>query len=97
MDGQKGTDMKNANIDLTIDQLVLEGIDPRYGQRVGQALQAELTRLFQKRGIPDAFSKQIDVQAIDAGALQANPTNSPDLIGIQIAQSLYSGLSNKTK
>jgi hypothetical protein len=80
------------NVELHIEALVLEGIRPRDGDRIGVAVQSELTRLFAKRGVPPALARGGTVPYADGGVVEARPDARPDVIGAQIAQAVYEGL-----
>lgn len=80
------------NLELHIEALVLEGITPRDGDRIGVAVQAELTRLFAGRGVPPALVRGGTVSYMDGGLVEARPDTRPDVIGAQIAQAVYEGL-----
>jgi hypothetical protein len=73
-------------IELRIDRVILEGIDPRHAQVVREALEAELTRLVASAHWPK--SRQ-DRQA-SAPAIPATP--NPTTLGENLARSVYQSI-----
>lgn len=81
------------NIRLHIDELILEGFAPRDRDQIAAALEVELGRLLDERGVPQALANGGSIPRIDAGSFQAAATPRPQQIGAQIAQSIYGGLA----
>lgn len=80
------------NIELNIEELVLHGFQPGDRQRIGLAVQQELSRLFAEQGVPAGLSSGGAVPSLDAGAFNVAPGAKPDAVGQQIASTVYSGL-----
>lgn len=83
------------SLELHIERLVLHGVAPRDRDLVGAALQAELGRLLTERGIPAGLSRggALDRLRIDPRSLAAGA--SAEVMGVQIAQAIYRGLSSQ--
>ena len=79
-------------IELHIEALVLHDIAPGDRARVGAAFEAELTRLFIERGVPDGLVREGTLETVEAGAFVARPGDRPTLIGVRAAQAVYEGL-----
>ncbi|QTA89100.1 hypothetical protein [Desulfonema magnum] len=89
--------LKN-NIELEIGNLVLEGVEPRHKGRVVKALKTELTRLLAEKEISSGdLAIKGNLDQLNTGVLKGNLTNKPEATGVQIAQSLYDGLSGNMK
>jgi hypothetical protein len=58
-----------ANIQIHIDELVLHGFDPRDRHAIGDAVQAELTRLMAVS--PPDVTGRVDRAQIDAGRYES--------------------------
>ena len=84
------------NIQLHIDRLVLEGINLSHDQQrlLQTAVINELTRLLRNGGLPPQLVKGITLDRMSAGSIQMTD-NKPDQLGLQIAQSVYGGLSRE--
>ncbi|HEY2736469.1 MAG TPA: hypothetical protein VGI70_20860 [Polyangiales bacterium] len=76
-----------ADIELSIDELVLHGFAPADRARIGDAVHAELTRLL--GGVDQAqLAKLGRVTAVDAGSFQVAANASPRTIGTHVARSI---------
>lgn len=87
------------NIDLTIDQLVLEGFSQRDAFYIGQSVQSRLQQLMEVNHLGISFTNGIHHQELLTKPMNINITSRPEKVGNQIAQSIYNGLStsNNTK
>ena len=81
------------NVELQIDELILHGFDPRERQRIGAAVQQELTRLLGAQGVPQGLAQGGRFEQVNAGAFTVAPGMSAEAIGAQVAQAVYGGLS----
>ena len=84
------------NIHLHIERLILDGlqIERAQGPHVQAAVEAELTRLLTENGLGAASATGGAVPSVPVNAIQLAPDSSPAQMGIQIAQSVYSGIGN---
>ena len=84
------------NINLHIERLVLDGLQLDRGQssHVQAAVEAELTRLLSEQGLSASLQAGAVVPNVQANALQLAPGSTAAQMGIQIAQSVYSGIGN---
>lgn len=77
-----------------IDELVLIGVRPGEGDRVAQALQAELTRLL--RGAPPRAAgmrgKPVSIDRLAAPPAKLSVAPSPRSVGRLAATQIHSGL-----
>ena len=60
------------NIVIEIDELVLHGFPPADRHRIGEAVQAELARIFVERGLPAAWSGGGAAARLDGGSFDAS-------------------------
>lgn len=81
-------------IELHIEKLVLHGFSPHHRHHIGDAVQAELSRLFSERGIPPGFTGGVQLPVINAGSFSMQPGSQPGSIGKNIAGSIYKGFYN---
>jgi hypothetical protein len=79
-------------LSLHIEELVLHGFASIDGDRIGEAAQWELARLFVRQGIPRSLASRTAVDLLDGGALKI-AASAPELIGTQLAQAIYGALS----
>ena len=79
------------NIELTIDKLVLHGFSPQDTAQLGQAIEQELIRLFQERGVPSSLSNKANFRRLNGESFRANPNTKSKTLGHQIAKAVYTG------
>jgi hypothetical protein len=83
--------MRRANIELHIEELVLHGFAPGDRHRIGDAVERELSRLFDERGVPTNFMNNFESPRLDAGSFNFAPTSTAETIGAEVARALYGG------
>lgn len=86
-----------AHLEISIDELILEGFAPSEKYRIGEALQRELEKLFAARLEQTRGTEMISTDArddVNAGAFRMNTTRG-DVIGAQIAQSVFESLQTR--
>ncbi|HEY7293635.1 MAG TPA: hypothetical protein VH916_01285 [Dehalococcoidia bacterium] len=80
---------------LHVDQLVLDGFrtaatgDP---ERLGEALQRELTRLFAERGVGDRLARGGNDSALEVATIELPAEADAAAIGVQVARAVFRGL-----
>lgn len=77
------------NIELHIEELILEGFAPGDRYRIGEALECELTRLFNEQGAPSLFIQSGEFGRLDGGAFEVRPGTGAEAVGKQVAQTIY--------
>ncbi len=84
--------MKNLN--LNIEHIILEGIDiaPSQRPRLQTAVEAELSRLLQAKGIPRQLQKGGAIPCLPA-TVKVTKGKKTEQMGKEIAQSIYSYLA----
>jgi len=87
--------MKPRAIEVTIDELLLEGVSPAERLRIGAALEGELGRLFAERGLPDGLTGAGERAAVDGGSFARGPRDTPSSIGARVAAAVYDGLGRR--
>lgn len=81
------------NVELSIEELVLRGFTASDRQRIGEAVERELSRLFAEQGMPASLGYGEVISRLDGGALKVAPGTNPDVVGVRVAQSLYESLA----
>ncbi len=84
---------RKPNIDLRVEHLVLDGFAPADRLAIGEAIQHELIRLLNQRGVLPAIAAYDNTERLDAGAFDVTANMQPQAIGAQIAQRVYQGLN----
>ena len=79
------------NIELHIEKLMLHGFSPSDRHRIGEAVELELTRLFTEQGI--SLTKGGELSSMDGGQFNVAPSSKAEVIGSQVAQSVYKNMS----
>ena len=78
-------------IELHIEELVLYGFAPGDRDRIAAALEQELTRLLTEQGVPQSLAQAGDIAYLSAPPFRVT-SSRPDMIGLQMAQSVNEGL-----
>ena len=84
--------MKPRNIELNIDELVLHGFSPGDRYRIGEAVEQELTWLLADRGVPQSLERGGEIENMDGGAFEVAQGSRPQVVGTQVAKTVYGGL-----
>lgn len=82
-----------GTIEVHIEQIVLHGYSPADTHRLGEALQAELTRLVQKQGVNGSGMGNLSLQTLDGGRLKAAENPSTEMLGARLAHSIHQVLA----
>jgi hypothetical protein len=85
-----------ANLELTIDHLILPDLPLVYRERVAAALEQELARLWAEQGPPTGVEAGESL-ALSATSVQVAAGAQPEAIGAQVAQSIYTSLAGGGK
>ena len=70
---------------------MLHGFSPSDRHRIGEAVELELTRLFTEQGI--SLTKGGELSSMDGGQFNVAPSSKAEVIGSQVAQSVYKNMS----
>lgn len=86
------------DIELSIEQLILHGIDLPRGQRplLRAAVEGELTRLLSEGGLASRLADGEMLPHLPGGEVNLPPggaATDPVQLGVQIAQAVYGGIS----
>jgi hypothetical protein len=87
--------MKPRAIEVTIGELVLEGVSPGDRHRVAAALEGELGRLLAERGLPEGLAGGARLDVADGGSFAHGPRATPSSLGAHVAAAVYSGLGRR--
>jgi hypothetical protein len=84
----------STTLSLEIGRLVIEGLDLTLGQQrqLSRALQTSLRERFEAEGIPEKMSGHSSSLPVK-GIQLSSQTVQPGVLGRQIANSIYDGLS----
>ena len=93
--GARRSSLKNgrSTLSLHIEELVLHGFASIDDNRIGEATQRELARLFVQQGVPRSLASRTTVDLLDGGALEIASASKPELIGTQLARAIFGVLS----
>jgi hypothetical protein len=84
--------MKNRDVNLYIDELVLHGLAPGERHRIGEAVRLELARLLTEHGVPRPLARGGAMARLDGGAFEVAPVSEAEVFGTRVAQQVYEGL-----
>jgi hypothetical protein len=85
--------MRPQNVELHIEELVLRGFAPGERHRIGEAVERELARLFDEQGVPPSLARASGIERLDGGAFEVAHGSKAEVVGVQVAQAVYGGLS----
>ena len=82
------------NINLHIERIVINdsGIDPHRLDELKSAIQSELTRQLQTRGLGSTLLKNQKRKAVDGGLISGSSTLGPKSFGQQIGGAIFRGI-----
>jgi hypothetical protein len=83
---------RNRPVELHIEELVLDGFDPRDRHRIGDAVERELKRLVIEHGVPPgliANSSGWNVDRLNAGEFGVAPGARAESTGAQVARAVF--------
>ena len=84
---------KYKSVEIFIDELVLHGFSQGERYNISSAIEQELARLINDRGIPASFISGGDVTALNAGSIKMAKGDKAISKGSKIAGSVYTALS----
>ena len=84
--------MKQASIELHIEELVLDGFASGDRYRIGDALESELARLFAEQGVPASLTESAPLEQLSGPDFRVARNSSSKGIGSDAAQAVYRGL-----
>ena len=82
--------MSSKQIEIEIDHLVLQGIDPRHRARIADTVQRELARLIARGGVPPHWAHG-GANVAGMSRIAVDPTHPPARIGASVARAIYRG------
>ena len=85
--------MRSANIELHIEELVLHGFAHGDRYRIGEAVEREFQRLFAEQGASPRLTQAGEIDRLDGGAFDVSHGAKAEMIGAQIAQTLFGRLT----
>jgi len=80
-------------VDLHIEELVLQGFEPKERYRIARATERELRQLFNEQGIPTWLARGGEIAHLEGGTFEVARGSRTAAIGAQVAQAIYGGLS----
>ena len=85
------------DIELHIEELVLHGFAARDRRQIAEALQQELLRLMSAEGAGNLPQTALLLERVNAGAIQIQAGQKPQLAGRQIARAVYRGMRQQAR
>lgn len=82
--------MKDQYINIEIEHLVLQGIDPRHRHRIADAVRRELTQLVAAGGVP-AHLLRGEASPRGTARVEVDAAQPPTRIGASVARAIYQG------
>jgi len=88
---------RSSSVELQIEELRLAGFSASQGRQIGDAVEAELTRLLGEAGAGAFPATALVLDRLDAGKIRVAPGSSARQTGAEIAQALMRGLAPANK
>jgi len=81
----------SPSVELHVEELILHGF--RQGDRfqIGEAMQGELARQIAAQGLPSVMSHGGEIDRLDAGRFTMLPGAGANVVGVQVAQTVFGG------
>jgi hypothetical protein len=83
--------MNPCEVELHIEELVLRGFAGGDRHQIRAVVQQELARLLSEQGIPPSLMEGRSIARLDGGSFEVAADAPPEVIGAQIARSIYGG------
>jgi hypothetical protein len=81
-------------IELRIGELILDGFGRANGDRIGAALERELSRLISSGDLNHLAASPLHLESLNAGSFHLEANAHPAYIGRQLAQRVYGQLTS---
>ncbi len=81
------------NLELHIEELVLHGFSPYDARYIGEAVERELGRLFEERGVPPLLNREGHFPRLNLDSIQLSAPLQAETAGAAIAQTIYQGFN----
>jgi hypothetical protein len=91
---ERSRNATRPSIELTIQELIVEGVEPAQRYPLGEAVRSELTRLLKDEGLSRQALIPSAPDKVDGGAISIQPGERGAAVGDRIARAIYSGLNN---
>lgn len=85
--------MNPFNLKLNIGELSVQGIEGVNQSELGEVVENNLTDLFSTHGIPAWLEHGGSVSGLIGDAIYVTPASSTEVVGVQIANAVFKGLS----
>lgn len=82
--------MSTNRIDIHIDSLELEGVEPRHRSDIAESMRQELERLIAQDGVPRQW---MDGGAVGIPRVKIAAGQAPARIGQHVARAIYRGVN----
>lgn len=79
------------DVELQIEEIVLRDFVGGDRHQIRAVVQQELTRLLSEQGIPPSLMEGGSIAQLQGGSFDVAPDATPEMIGTQIARSIYGG------
>ncbi len=84
--------MRQKNIELHIEELVLLGFEPGDRERIAEAVESELEFLFARQGVLQLLEAGSEIDKLDGGSFDVAANSRAEVIGKQVARAVYGRL-----
>lgn len=85
--------VRRPTIELHIDELVLHGFSEHNQAQLVEAIEHEIIRVLQDRGLPAGLSADAAIGRLNAGTFTLQVDAKTEIVGQNIANSIYNGFT----
>ena len=82
------------SVELTIQELIVDGVEASQRHPLGEAVRTELTRLLKDEGLSAQAQSPRALAEVDGGAISIQRGDRGEAVGGRIARAIYGGLNN---
>ena len=79
----------HPTLEVHIEQIVFHGYSPADTHRLGETVQAELSRLVQRLGIDHSAVNNLSIERLDGGSLKKTSQPQIEALGVKLAGSVH--------
>lgn len=91
---ERSRNATRPSVELTIQELIVDGIETSQRYPLGEAVRSELTRLLKDEGLSAQAQSLNILDKIDGGTISIQRGDRGEAVGGRIARAIYGGLNN---
>jgi len=81
------------SIELHIEELIVDGFTPDNRERFVVAVETELVRMLNEKGIEHSLTENMEIERITGSAFRLKPDEPSETAGRHLAKAIYKGMT----